>query len=346
MQYRKLGNSNIDVSVICLGSMTWGEQNTEAEAHEQLDYAFSEGVNFIDTAEMYAVPPRKETQGLTETYIGSWLSKQSNREKIVLATKVIGPEEWFDWVRDGKTRLNNHHIRQALEGSFKRLQTDYIDLYQLHWPDRNTNELGERQFVYKEDETITPIAETLEVLGALIKEGKIKHYGLSNETGWGAMTFLRLADEMNIPRPVSIQNNYSLTNRTYEVDMAEISIRENVGLLAYFALGCGILTGKYLNGQRPENSRLVLTDRFGRFLTPELDIIVEKYVNLAKKSGLNPAQMALAFANQQPFLTSTIIGATKMGQLKSNIESINITLTKDVLDAIEAIHDQHPNPRP
>lgn len=346
MKYRKLGNTDVDVSLICLGSMTWGEQNTESEAHEQMDYALDQGINFIDTAEMYAVPPEAHTQGLTEQYIGTWMASRKRRENWVLATKVIGPGKWCNWIRGGETRFNEAHITAALEGSLKRLQTDYVDLYQLHWPDRNANDFGARQWSFKKEEQMTPIAETLEVLGRLIKEGKIRHYGLSNETAWGTMTFIRLADEMGIPRPVSVQNNYSLTNRSYEVNMAEVSVRENVGLLAYFVLACGILTGKYLNGNRPPKSRLTLTDRYGRFLTPELDIIVEKYVNLAKAHGLSPTQMALAFANQQPFLTSTIIGATTMEQLKTNIESVDIVLSDEILDGIEAIHDTHPNPRP
>ena len=346
MEYKKLGQTEIDVSRICLGTMTWGEQNTESEAHEQLDYAIDAGINFIDTAEMYPVAPRKETQGLTETYIGSWLARRKNRDKLIIATKVCAQADWTAYMRDGKPRLDKKNIHEALNASLKRLQTDYIDLYQTHWPERDTNFFGKLGYYHAPEKDGVPIAETLEVLGGLVKEGKIRMIGISNETAWGCAEYLRVANEENLPRIVSIQNPYNLLNRTFEIGLAEFAHREQVGLLAYSPLAFGTLSGKYLNYAKPEGSRLVLFDRFTRYTNPQAIAAIEAYVKLAKESDLVPAQMALAYVNSRPFLTSNIIGATSMEQLKTNIESINIKLSKDVIRAIEAIHERIPNPSP
>ena len=346
MKYNLLGNTDVEVSRICLGTMTWGEQNTEAEAHEQLDYALSRGINFIDTAEMYSVPPCPETYGLTETYIGTWLKKRQNRDKIILATKVAGPGEIVSHVRGGP-RLNRDNIRQAVKDSLQRLQTDYIDLYQVHWPDRNTNYFGQQGYIHNENEDNIPIEETLEALGELVKEGKIRYVGVSNETPWGVMSYLKLAEQRDLPRIVSIQNPYNLLNKTYEVGLAEISHREQVGLLAYSPLAFGMLSGKYLNGAWPAGARLTLFKRFDRYIKNEYGVkATQAYVQLAQKHRLDPAQMALAYVNRRSFLTSNIIGATTMQQLKTNIASIDLELDEQVLEVIETIHQQHPNPCP
>jgi len=346
MKYTLLGNTDLKVSRICLGTMTWGEQNSEVEAHEQLDYALSQGINFIDTAEMYSVPPRPESYGLTETYIGTWLKKRADRDKIILATKVAGPGEIASHVRGGP-RLNRDNIRQAIEDSLQRLQTDYIDLYQVHWPDRSTNFFGQLGYTHNEDEESTPIEETLSALSELVKEGKIRYLGVSNESPWGVMTYLKLAKLYNHPKIVTIQNPYNLLNRTYEVGLAEISHREQVGLLAYSPLAFGVLSGKYLGGARPAGARISLFERFDRYTKNEYAIkATEAYVQLAQKHGLDPAQMALAYVNSRSFLSSNIIGATTMAQLKTDIASINLELDEELLEAIEAIHQQHPNPCP
>jgi aryl-alcohol dehydrogenase-like predicted oxidoreductase len=347
MQYNVLGHTNLKVSRLCLGTMTWGEQNTEAEAHEQLDYALEQGINFIDTAEMYAVPPRAETYGLTETYIGTWLNKRQNRDKIILATKVAGPGDIAQHVRGGPC-LDRNNIRQAIEGSLRRLQTDYIDLYQVHWPERQTNFFGQLGYTHHEEPQKTPLEETLFYLGELVKEGKVRYIGVSNETPWGVMAYLKLAEQAScFPKIVSIQNPYNLLNRLYEIGLAEISHREKVGLLAYSPLAFGVLSGKYMNGARPAGARLTLFTRFDRYIKDEYAIeATEAYVQLAQKHGLDPAQMALAYVNSRPFLTSNIIGATTMEQLKTNIGSIELTLDQAVLEDIEAIHQRHPNPCP
>ena len=348
MKYSVLGNTDLKVSRICLGTMTWGEQNTEAEAYAQLDYALNEGINFIDTAEMYSVPPKAETYGLTETYIGNWLKNRQDRDKIILATKVVGPSENFSYVRRGLC-LNRQNIHQAVEGSLQRLQTDYIDLYQVHWPDRRTNFFGQLGYIHDDSDNSTPIEETLGALGELVKAGKIRYVGVSNETPWGVMTYLKRAAHGKNPRIVSIQNPYSLLNRTYEVGLAEISHREKVGLLAYSPLAFGVLSGKYLNGMRPAGARLSLTSfkDFQRYTKDEqANMATAAYVQLAKEHGLDPAQMALAYVNSRSFLTSNIIGATTMAQLKTNIASIDLELEKEVVETIEAIHQQHPNPCP
>jgi aryl-alcohol dehydrogenase-like predicted oxidoreductase len=346
MEYRELGNTGTDVSVICLGTMTYGEQNTAAEAFEQMDYALTEGVNFFDTAELYAIPPRAETYGRTEEIIGNWLHARKNRDKIVLASKIAGPGEgWVDHIRDGKTRYNRGHIEAALNGSLQRLKTDYIDLYQLHWPERKTNFFGPLGYSPKAD-SFTPIEETLGVLADLVQAGKIRYLGLSNETPWGVSKYLMAADKLGLPRVISVQNPYSLLNRSYEVGLAEISWREQCGLLAYSPLGFGVLSGKYLHGASPDGARLTLFPDYSRYSSPQALSATEKYVELAHAHGLNPSQMALAYVNSRHFLTSTIIGATSMEQLKINISSIEVHLADETLDEIEAIHTQHPNPSP
>ncbi len=346
MEYTKLGGTDIKVSRICLGTMTWGEQNTEAEAHEQLDYAIDAGINFIDTAEMYPVAPRKETQGLTETYIGTWLAKRQDRDKLIIASKVCAQADWTDYMRDGKPRLDKKNIHAALDASLKRLQTDYLDLYQTHWPERDTNFFGKLNYYHAPDKDGVPIAETLGVLDDLVKAGKIRTIGISNETAWGCAEYLRVATEQGLSRIVSIQNPYNLLNRTFEIGLSEFAHRENVGLLAYSPLAFGVLSGKYLNGAKPKGSRLALFDRFTRYTNPQANTATEAYVNLAKDNELDPSQMALAYVNSRPFLTSNIIGATTMEQLKTDIESINIKLPKDLIRAIEAIHEKIPNPSP
>ncbi len=346
MEYNKLGQTDIEVSKICLGTMTWGEQNTEGEAHEQLNYAMDAGINFIDVAEMYPVPPRKETYGLTESYIGNWLNKRKDRDKIILATKIAAKAEWLPYIRDGQIKLDKKNIVQALEDSLRRLKTDYIDLYQMHWPDRDTNFFGKLAYYHAPEKDGIPIAETLAVLNDLVKQGKIRTIGISNETPWGCAEYLRISREKELPRIVSIQNPYNLLNRTFEIGISEFSHREQVGLLAYSPLAFGALSGKYLNNQKPEGARLTLFERFNRYLNPQATKATEAYVNLAKKNDLDPSQMALSYVSSRPFLTSNIIGATSMEQLKMDIESINIELSDDVIKDIESIHEKIPNPAP
>jgi len=345
MEYRKLGNTDIEVSALCLGTMTYGEQNTREEAFEQLNYAVSQGINFIDTAEMYPVPPMVATQGDTERIIGQWLGSRADRDKLVIASKIAGPADWLQYIRGG-TRFNESHIEEAINDSLKRLQTDYIDLYQLHWPDRNTNYFGELGYQHNKDEQSTPIEETLRALEKAVKAGKIRNIGLSNETPWGVMSFLKVAEQFDLPRIMSVQNPYNLLNRTYEVGMAEVSIREQAGLLAYSPLAFGVLSGKYLNGQRPENARLTLFERFTRYTSIQAEEATQAYVELAKHHQLSPSQMALAYVTSRDFVTSNIIGATSMDQLKENIESINVSLSDEVLNAIESIHSSNSNPCP
>lgn len=348
MEYRPLGKTDVKVSKICLGTMTFGEQNTEADAHQQLDYAFEQGINFIDAAEMYPVPINAETQGRTEQYIGTWLKQRSDRDKIILASKVAGPgrKEALGHLRDGP-RLSKEHILQACDASLKRLQTDYIDLYQVHWPSRSTNYFGQLGYRYGKDHHPETIEETLKALGELVAAGKVRQIGLSNETPWGVAEYLSLAKEFNLPRIVSVQNPYSLLNRSYEVGLAEFAHRSSVGLLAYSPLGFGVLSGKYVNGQRPEGTRLTRWGQyFTRYTHEHAQKTTQKYVELAQKHGLDPAQMALAYVNSRPFLTANIIGATSMEQLRSNIASADLVLSDEVLKGIEAIHDAHPNPCP
>ena len=342
MKYRKLANTNLDVSVICLGTMTYGEQNTESEAHEQLDYSIANGINLIDTAEMYAIPPKEETQGLTEKIIGTWLAKRKDREKIYVATKVAGPG--MEYLRGG-SRLDKKQIFQAVDDSLKRLQTDYIDLYQVHWPERKSNYFGRLGYEYS-DEMGVPIEETLEAMTDLVKSGRVRYIGVSNETPWGTSRYLNIAKEKSMQRIVTIQNPYSLLNRIYEVGLAEISQHENVGLLAYSPLGFGQLTGKYIN-KTEKNSRLGLFgDWFTRYSNEECLRAVEKYSNIADKYNLSLTHLALAFVNTRPFVTSNIIGATTMKQLKENIDSVNIEITENMLEDINQVHSSQPNPAP
>jgi aryl-alcohol dehydrogenase-like predicted oxidoreductase len=348
MHYRPLGNSDIKVSTMALGTMTWGEQNTEADAHAQLDLATEYGVNLIDAAEMYPVPPKPETQGLTERYLGSWLKKSGKREKLVIATKAAGPARMPHQprhVRGGHTHFDRKGLSEALHGNLERLQTDYIDLYQLHWPDRTVNIFGRLNYTHNEEDTV-PIEETLSVLAEFVKEGKIRYIGVSNETPWGVAQFLKAAEKFNLPRIVSIQNPYNLLNRTFEIALSEFAYREKVGLLAYSPLAFGTLTGKYLNGARPAGARVTLYARFARYNNQQAQTATQEYVALARKHGLDPAHLALAYINSRPFLTSNIIGATNLAQLKSNLSSIHLTLNEDILSEIDAIHVRHPNPAP
>ncbi len=344
MQYRSLGKTGINVSAICLGSMTWGEQNTENDAHQQLDYAVSRGINFIDVAEMYPVPPKPETQGLTESYLGSWLASRNNREQLIVASKVAGPGDWLGYLRGGP-RLNRKHIEQALNDSLARLRTDYIDLYQLHWPERPTNFFGKLGYEPGEELGIS-LEETLGVLKDLVDAGKIRAVGLSNETPWGVMHSLSLAEKSGLPRVASIQNPYNLLNRSFELGLAEISHRESVGLLAYSPLAFGVLSGKYMGGARPAGARLSLYQRFARYTSTKAEDATRAYVDIARKHELDPAQMALAFVNSRPFVAANIIGATSMAQLTSNIDSIDLSLSSEVLDALESVHSQYTYPCP
>ncbi len=345
MKYRSLGRTGIDVSLIGLGTMTWGEQNTEAEAFEQLDYALEQGVNLIDAAEMYPVPPRQETQGLTETYIGRWLQARGCRDQVVLATKVAGPAESMPWLRGGP-QLVREQMEAALQASLQRLQTDYVDLYQVHWPARTTNFFGKLGYEHEPDEVATEIAETAAVLADFVRDGRVRAIGISNETPWGLMQWLRAAEQGIAPRLVSIQNPYNLLNRSFESGLAEMAIREDVGLLAYSPLAFGMLSGKYLGGVQPEGARLSLFERFSRYSNAQGISATEAYAALAREHGLTPAQLALAFINRQPFVTSNLVGATRLDQLSENIASIEIDLTDSICEAIEAIHAQYTYPCP
>ena len=343
MKYKKLGLTNLDVSLICLGTMTWGRQNTESEGHEQMDYALEQGINFFDTAEMYAVPPNPDTYGKTETIIGTWFKKTGNREKVILASKIAGPA--LPWIRGGDYIIDRKNILEALDGSLKRLQSDYIDLYQLHWPNRGSYHFSQ-QWEYSPKFSVNEVEdnllEVLETLDELIKAGKIRHASLSNETAWGTMKWLRMSEEKNLPRMVSIQNEYSLLNRMFETDLQEVAMAENCGLLAWSPLGGGMLSGKYLNGARPKGTRWDIEKRFLQRDTQRANGAVKAYMDIAAKYGIDVCQMALAFVNQQPFVTSNIIGATNMEQLKTNIASIDITLSQEVINDINEAHRQFP----
>jgi len=346
MQTRELGRTGIQVSAIALGTMTWGQQNTQQEGFAQMDYALEQGVNFFDTAELYAIPPRAETYGRTEEIIGAWFRQTGNRDKVVLASKVCGPTGWCPHIRKGQARLDAKNITAACEGSLRRLGTGHIDLYQTHWPDRNTNFFGKPGYQHDTDENITRPEETLRALEELVTQGKVRYIGISNETPWGVMQHLHASDTLNLPRIASIQNPYSLLNRSFEVGLAEIACREDVGLLAYSPLAFGVLSGKYLCGQHPGASRLSLFPDYTRYSGPEADAATSAYVRLAHEHDLQPAQMALAFILRQTFMTSCIIGATNMQQLKQNLAAKDVSLSDDVIDGIEVIQQQHLNPCP
>ena len=350
LDMRKLGRTGIDVSSLCLGTMTWGEQNTEAEGHAQLDHALGRGVNFIDTAEMYSVPPKAETQGSTERIIGSWLAARGRRDRIVLASKVSG-RTGSPWIRpDGKgARLDESNIRYAVEQSLRRLRTDYIDLYQLHWPDRTVGLFGDGGTVFRDlprpDDSV-PVEVTLGVLGQLVAEGKIRHVGLSNETAWGVSRFLRASEIGRGPRVVSIQNAYNLLNRTFEIGLAEIAMSEEVGLLAYSPLAQGYLSGKYQRGARPAGARTTLFERGQRYEKPGVEAAIDAYLALARETGLDPVQMALAFVTSRKFVTSNIVGATSLAQLDVILASLDVTITPELETRIDAIHGLSQNPAP
>ena len=345
MNYKKLGNTDLNVSTICLGTMTWGEQNTQDEAFEQMDYALSEGVNFWDTAELYSIPPKPETFGHTELIIGNWFKKTKKRNEVIIATKVCGPMR--SYVRGGGNQYGIKNITEALEGSLKRLQTDFIDLYQLHWPERNTNMFGRLGYEHNDDGNWNKFEDILGTLKKFIDAGKIRYIGVSNETPWGTKKFLEISKEKNLPRMMSVQNPYNLLNRTYEVGLAEISIRDKIGLLAYSPLAIGYLSGKYRNNKIPKNSRL---DHDGDFWTrynkPNAEKAVEAYYQISKKNNIDMAQMSLKFCEIQPFVTSVIIGATTMQQLKTDIESVNVKLTDEIIKEINNVQKIYPNPCP
>jgi aryl-alcohol dehydrogenase-like predicted oxidoreductase len=342
MEYRQLGD--LRVSALCLGTMTFGEQNSEAEAHAQLDYAVARGVNFIDTAEMYPVAPRAETVHRTEAYIGSWL-KQQPRDRLVVATKIAGPARGFGWIRGGP-RITREQLHAALDGSLRRLQTDYVDLYQIHWPDRYVPMFGATRYDAAQERDATPIAEQLQALAELVQAGKVRHIGLSNETPWGVMEFVRCAEQLGLPKIVSLQNAYHLMNRTFEAGLAEVCRHASVGLLAYSPLAFGWLTGKYLDNPQA-HGRLTLFPGFGqRYAKPNVPAASREYVRIAREAGLNPAQMALAYARSRGFTTSVILGATTLEQLKENLDSAGLTLHEDVISQIEAVHRLYPDPAP
>ena len=348
MKYRKLGNTNINVSVICLGTMTFGEQNTQQEGFEQMDYALERGINFFDTAELYAVMPRKETYGKTEEIVGNWFLERKNRDKVILASKIASKsEDDLQWIREGSVNLgfDRRNMDLAIDNSLKRLKTDYIDLYQLHWPERKVPKFGVLDFEYDPNDEWTAIEEVLDNLNRLVKAGKIRYVGLSNETPWGVMKFLQVAEKKNLPRMMSIQNVYSLVNRVFDIANSEVAIREQCGLLAYSPLAGGRLSGKYIGNKRPSNARYTIWPRrFSRHHTKRGELAIESYFKLARKYGIAPSTFANAFVNDRPFVTSNIIGATSMEQLKENIDSIDITLSKEILDEIENIHLSDPNP--
>ncbi len=345
MKFKKLGNTDLDVSLICLGTMTWGTQNTEKDAFEQMDYSVSQGVNFFDTAEIYSVPPTSDSYGKTEVMIGNWFEKRKNRDKIILASKVAGPG--CDWIRGGGNNFDEKKIGEAIDGSLKRLKTDYIDLYQLHWPERSTNFFGRRDYSYNNKEgEWNSFENILDALGKFIKSGKIRYIGMSNETPYGLSRYLEISKNKGAPRMMSVQNPYSLVNRTYEIGMSEISIRQKCGLLVYYPLAAGALSGKYRNGEMPKNSRMALFKGWERHLNPLAMRAYDEYYKLAKDFNLTMAQLAQSFVNSRPFVTSNIIGATTMEQLKENIDSVNIDFTDEMMERVDKIHNENPNPSP
>lgn len=347
MEYRRLSHSNLIVSQLCLGTMTWGEQNSQLEAFKQLDFAIEQGINFIDTAEMYPVPPKGETQGESERILGRYFKQKGNRHDLIIATKVSAPGEKSQHIRSQRA-LNWQNIHQAVDKSLERLQIETIDLYQVHWPDRNTNSFGQLGYEQQDEhEKLTPIIDTLEALSALVDAGKIRYIGVSNETAWGLMKYLQLADKHQLSKIISVQNPYNLLNRSFDINMAEVSHRENLPLLAYSPLAFGMLTGKYLTHTFPSNSRLQLFKRFNRYNRHDVAISATKaYVDLAQRFSLTPTQMALAFVNSRPFIASNIIGATQQSQLKANIESIKYTITPELMQAIDEINQVYRIPCP
>ena len=345
MKFKKLGNTDLDVSLICLGTMTWGTQNTEKDAFEQMDYSVSQGVNFFDTAEIYSVPPTSDSYGKTEVMIGNWFEKRKNRDKIILASKVAGPG--CDWIRGGGNNFDEKKIGEAIDGSLKRLKTDYIDLYQLHWPERSTNFFGRRDYSYNNKEgEWNSFENILDALGKFIRSGKIRYIGMSNETPYGLSRYLEISKNKGAPRMMSVQNPYSLVNRTYEIGMSEISIRQKCGLLVYYPLAAGALSGKYRNGEMPKNSRMALFKGWERHLNPLAMRAYDEYYKLAKDFNLTMVQLAQSFVNSRPFVTSNIIGATTMEQLKENIDSVNIDFTDEMMERVDKIHNENPNPSP
>jgi len=345
MRLHQLGNSELRVSEICLGTMTFGQQNTLEEAHEQLDFAVERGVNFIDAAEMYPVPARAETQGSTERHIGEWLARRA-RDKVIVATKIAGPGRPTQWVRGGSLAINRKNVRQAVTDSLRRLKTDYIDLYQIHWPDRYVPQFGATVYEPESERSSTPTAEQIEAIGELIKEGKIRYWGLSNETAWGVTDFVRTAKQLGQPQPITIQNAYNLVNRHYDAALAEAGRRENVDLIPYSPLAFGLLSGKYVDGI-PANTRISLFDNFGaRYRKPNVDEAVAAYVKIAKKHGITPAHLALAFVRSRWFVKSTIIGATRISQLEENLSSLEVELSAEVLAELDAVHARYPSPAP
>ncbi|MBI5007329.1 MAG: NADP(H)-dependent aldo-keto reductase [Nitrosomonadales bacterium] len=344
MEYRRLGGSDMQVSALSLGTMTFGEQNSEAEAHAQLDYAVAHGVNFIDTAEMYPVAPRAETVHRTESHIGTWLRHQQ-RDKLIVATKIAGPARGFNWIR-GTPRINREHIAAAIDASLRRLQTDYVDLYQIHWPDRYVPMFGSTSYDVSQERDAVPIAEQLQALAELVKAGKVRHIGLSNETPWGVGEFVRCAEQLGLPRIVSVQNAYNLMNRTFENGLAEVCHHGNVGLLAYSPLAFGWLSGKYINDPNAQG-RITLFPNFGqRYAKINVPPATREYMRIAQEAGLTPATMALAYARTRWFVSSVILGATTLEQLKEDLGSAEISLSREVLEKIEAVHRMYPNPAP
>ena len=345
MKFKKLGNTDLDVSLICLGTMTWGTQNTEKDAFEQMDYSIGQGVNFFDTAEIYSIPPNSNSYGKTEIMIGNWFEKRKNRDKIILASKVAGPG--CDWIRGGGNNFDEKKIGDAIDGSLKRLKTDYIDLYQLHWPERSTNYFGSRDYSHNNEEgKWNSFEDILEALSKYIKSGKIRYIGMSNETPYGLSRYLEISKNKGAPRMMSVQNPYNLVNRTYEIGMSEISIRQKCGLLVYYPLAAGALSGKYRNGEMPKDSRMSLFKGWERHLNPLAMRAYDKYYKLAKDFNLTMVQLAQSFVNSRPFVTSNIIGATTMEQLKENIDSVNIDFTDEMMERVDKIHNENPNPSP
>jgi len=346
MIYNKLGRTDLNVSSLCLGSMTWGEQNSAKQAFAQMDFACEHGINFFDTAELYAIPPKASSYGQTETIIGDWFKQSGKRNDIVLASKVCGPTTWCPHIRDGQAHLDRKNIIAACDSSLRRLQTDHIDLYQTHWPDRNCNYFGKLGYQHAPDAPSTSIEETLSAMQELVVAGKVRHIGISNETPWGMMQHLHLSQDKTYPRIATIQNPYNLLNRSFEIGLAEIACREEIGLLAYSPLAFGVLSGKYSHGKHPSGARITLFDQYTRYSNSEAHLATEAYLAVAKQHRLDPAQMALAFIRQQAFVSSTIIGATTTEQLCSNIASLDLTLSDTCLNDLEAVHRRQPNPCP